>query len=260
MRVPSKPRPWPEGHPISLAKAKALVQGPLGAAYEKIALSCSAPLCWFRPTDNLPRILHNGTMTVVRTHRKLFGITAAHVVRQFNVDQQKGVTLQVKDQIVEGLRIIDSSSKRDLTTFDLEEQLIKNLGLEPIEWPFQLPAEGSGLLLAGYPGNTRVYAEPMQIDWSPFFAITTAKTVTLDQITILVPADDDSVKNSLPLDCDLGGISGGPVIGIFETKSYVAFHRLSGVITDPSYDKNEFSVERIVGAAAEAITELGTIR
>jgi hypothetical protein len=262
MRKPIQRRPWPEGHPISLEKAKTLVEGPLSSVYERVAISCSAPLCWFRPTDSLPRILHNGTITLVRTPKKLFGITAAHVEDQLNEDLQKGgVTLQVKDEIIEGLRIIDKSSKRDLVTFELDEQLISNLGLEPIGWPFQLPVEGSGLLLAGYPGNARVYAEPMQIDWSPFFAITIAKSVTLDQISILVPPDDDHVRNSLPLDCNLGGISGGPIIGIFETESYVAFHRLSGVMTEhPNYDTNEFSIERIVGASAEAITELGNIR
>ncbi len=261
MRILTQPRPWPEGHPISPEKAKSLVKGPLSSVYKKVAISCSAPLCWFRPIDNLPRILHNGTITVVRTPKKLFGITAAHVEDQINEDLQKGgLILQVKDQIIDGLKIIDKSPKRDLATFELDEQLINNLALEPINWPFQLPAEGSGVLLAGYPGNSRVYAEPMRIDWSPFFAITTARTVTQEQITILVPPDDDHVRNSLPLDCNLGGISGGPIIGIFE-RSYVAFHRLSGVITEhPSYDKNEFSIERIVGAAAGAITELGYIR
>lgn len=230
--------------------------------YEKIAISCSAPLCWFRPTDNLPRILHNGTITIARTPRKLFGITAAHVVDQYQEDlQDGGVRLQVMDRVIKGLTIIDSCSKRDLVTLDLDEQLIKDLGLEPIDWPFQAPVEGAGLLLAGFPANSRAYTEPMQIDWSPFFAITTARTVTQDQITVLVPPDDDRVRNLLPLDCNLGGISGGPIIGIFETENYVAFHRLSGVITEhPSYDQNDFSVERIVGATAETITESGEIR
>jgi hypothetical protein len=204
--------------------------------------------------------LHNGTITVVRTPKKLFGITAGHVVDQWNQDLQNGgVTLQIKDRVIDDLRIVDSSSKRDLATFDLDEQLVKKLGLEPIDWPWRPPVEGGGLLLAGYPGNTRIY-EQMQIEWSPFFAITTARTVTLDQLTILVPPDDN-VKNSLPPDFDLGGISGGPIIGIFETESHVAFHRLCGVITEhPNYDHSDFSIERIVGAAAEAITESGKIR
>jgi len=260
MRIPTQPRPWPDGHPISLEKAKKLAEGPLASVYERIAISCSAPLLWFRPTDDPPRILHNGTITVVRTPKKLFGITAAHVVDQWNEDFQKGgVTLQVKDRVIKDLKTIDKSSKRDLATFDLDEQSIQKLGLEPIDMASRPPIEGGGLLLAGYPGNTRIY-DQMQIEWSPFFAITTARTVTLDQITVLVPPDEH-VKNSLPPDADLGGISGGPIIGIFETKSHVAFHGLCGVITEhPHYDHSDISIERIVGAAAEAITESGKIR
>jgi hypothetical protein len=61
--------------------------------------------------------------------------------------------------------------------------------------------------------------------------------------------------------CDLGGISGGPIIGIFEAKKHVAYHQLSGIITEhPSYAQNDLSVERITGAVAEVITELGNIR
>jgi hypothetical protein len=261
MRLATQPREPPDGHPVSLQSAKSLVDGPLGQVYEKVALSCSAPLLWFRPTDNPPRILHNGTITVARTNKKLFGITAAHVVDQYHEDRQKGgVKLLLKDETIDDLNIIHSSPKRDLATFDLDEQLIKYLGLEPIAWPPQPPVEGQGLLLAGYPGNSRVYTQPM-IEWSPFFAIATARTVTPEQITILVPPDDDQVQNSLPLNCDLGGISGGPIIGIFETKNYVAFHRLSGLITEhPNYDKSDFSIERIAGVPADVITEFGIIR
>jgi hypothetical protein len=258
MREPTQPSQWTEGHPISREKAKRLVQGRLPSVYENIALSCSAPLIWFRPTDNAPRILHNGTVTVVRTPKRLFGVTAAHVNDQYNEDLRNGgVTLQVKNEIIDGLRIIDSSSKRDLATFELDERLIQKLGLEPISLAWLPAGEGKGVLLAGYPANFRDHAEPKQIDWSPFFAIATARTVTSDQITILVPPDDGHVKNSLPLNCDLGGISGGPIIGIFETKSYVAFHALSGVIYEQS---NGWIGQRIVGVTAEAITDFGKIR
>jgi hypothetical protein len=37
--------------------------------------------------------------------------------------------------------------------------------------------EGNRLLVAGFPGNAKAYAEPMKIDWSPFFAITEQGTI-----------------------------------------------------------------------------------
>jgi len=261
MWKPNEPRPWPEGHPISQEKAKSLADGRLGSFYEGIAISCSAPLLWFRSTDNPPRILNNGTVTVVRTPKKLFGITAAHVVSGYEKTIKTGeVTLQIKDKAIRGLRIIDRCLRRDLATFDLDEQLITDLGLNPVSFASRAAAEGGGLLLAGYPGNARNYVAPMQIEWSPFFAVATARTITSDQISVLVPPDDPDVRNLLPLDCNLGGISGGPMISIFE-RGYTASHGLSGVITEqPSYGENDLSIERIVGSTTEAITELGNIR
>lgn len=256
-----QPRRWPEGHSISFEKAKQLVQGPLGQVYRAVALSCCAPLLWFRPSDNPCRILHNGTVTVVRTPKKIFGVTAAHVIEQYNQDFEKAwLRLQLKDKLIEGIRIIDSCSRRDLATIELDEQIVNTLGLEPLDWPSEPPGEGRGLLAAGYPGNGKMNVEPMQVDWTPFFAITTARTVTEEQITLLI-SRNEWVNNSLPERPDLGGISGGPIIGIFETKAGVAFHRLSGVITEhPNYETSDFCLERIVGSSAAAITDLGTIR
>src|SRR5436309_3235191 len=106
----------------------------------------------------------------------------------------------------------------------------------------------------------RIKTEPMSLEWTPFSAITIARTVTGDQITILIPRDE-WVKNSLPLNCELGGISGGPIIGIFETEAFVAHHSLSGIIVEhPNYAVSDFSVERIVGARADVVTESGMIR
>jgi len=253
--------PWPEGHPISRDKAKSLSEGSLGSFYKGFALSCSAPLFWFRSNDKPLRILHNGTITIVRTPRKLFGVTADHVIDQYEIDRPEGIKLQIKTRMIRGPRIIDRSPKRDLATFELDKHVIADLGLQPIEWPFRLPSEGGGLLLAGFRGNSKEYIEPKQLGWSPFFAIGRARTVSLDQITILVPPDDDNANNSLPLNYDFGGISGGPIIGLFETASNVACFRLSGVITEqPSYDGSLDSIERIVGTSAEAITEFGMIR
>jgi hypothetical protein len=168
--------------------------------------------------------------------------------------------LQLKDQIIKCPNIIDSSSKRDLATITLDEQSVSAMGLEPLSWPPHPPIEGKGLLLAGYPVNARLDTAPMEVDWSPFVAITTARTVTDDQITILI-LRNERVKNSMPPNYNLGGISGGPIIGIFETSDYLAFYRLSGVIIEhPNYSENDFSVERIVGSRVDAITASGTIR
>jgi hypothetical protein len=256
----AQPENWPEDHPISIERAKQLIEGPLGTVYNDIALSSAAPILWFSRSSPA-KVLHSGTLTAVRTPKRIFGITAAHVLQQYESDYQEGeVCLQLKNEVMDRLRIIDSCPRRDLATFELDEEIIQKLDIQPLTWPPRPPMEGRGLLLAGFPANTKIDTGAMTMDWIPFSSISTARTVTEDQITILVPRNE-WVKNSLPPNCELGGVSGGPIIGIFETEAHVAHHSLSGIITEhPDYSGSDFTIERIVGARADAITEFGKIR
>jgi hypothetical protein len=136
----SRPKNWPEGHPISFEKAIALVNGPLGRVYRDIALSCTAPLLWFRPSDEPCRILHNGTLTVVKTSSRVFGITTAHVLKQYEKDARDGdVSEQLGQYRIDAVQIIDSSDRRDLVTCEVSEEIIHALKIEPAEWPPELP-------------------------------------------------------------------------------------------------------------------------
>jgi hypothetical protein len=256
----SRPDNWPIGYPISFEKAKELVNGSLGSVYRGIALRCSAPLFWFRPSERPANILHNGTVTLVRTPKRTFGITAAHVVEQYEQDASvAGVNLQLGADLIAGIKLIDRSGERDLATCEIEEDLIEKQGLDPLSWPPKSPTEGRGLVLAGYPASFMRETRDWEIEWGSFCALTTARTVTADQISVLI-SREEWVNNSLPINCNLGGTSGGPIIGLFELDGGVAFHRLSGIITEhPDYVGSDFSVERIVGSVAEVITESGRI-
>ncbi len=91
-------------------QAKALAGDPdFLASYRQIAASCCAPLIWFRASDDPPSILHNGTITVIRTPKVILGITAAHVIHQYKSDelQSDDLRLQMGDQI---LRMIAGST------------------------------------------------------------------------------------------------------------------------------------------------------
>jgi hypothetical protein len=171
----SRPKDWPEDAPLSFEKAMALVNGPLAKVYKDVALSCAAPILWFHPSDKPRQILHNGTLTVVRTPSRVFGITAAHVLEQYREDAREGeIRLQFGEYPVAGLQIIDSSELRDLSTCEVGEEIIRALKIEPAPWPPQSPTEGRGVLLAGWPAGSRKMDE-YQGEWNPFTAITTAR-------------------------------------------------------------------------------------
>lgn len=73
----------PEGHPISIEKAKELMAGDLADVYRDILRKCCAPIYWFDRRRKDGRILSNGTVTFVQTPERLLGVTAAHVLNAY---------------------------------------------------------------------------------------------------------------------------------------------------------------------------------
>ena len=261
----------PEGHPISVEKAKELMAGPLADACRDILKRCCIPIYWSRLDKKNPEILHNGTLTLLRTPTKLLGVTAAHVLKAYKTDFEKErIRLKLLNEVVEDLlsRVIDVSERLDLATIAIDERVLNKLGeawaLTPLtDWPLQPPQEGRGIMLAGYPGIDRLQPDCFKINWGLFTAIGVARTVTDTQITWVVEREyqvENTKIRTLPPNYDLGGVSGGPLISWFETPSYVAHHRLSGIITEhPDYEKSDFSIERLIAIREDVIREGGTI-
>ena len=79
-------------HPISLDKAKELLAGDLGDVYRHILKDCCTPIYWFRLHTKDFAIAHNATLTIVQTPKRLLGVTAAHVLRQYPGGHPKSPT------------------------------------------------------------------------------------------------------------------------------------------------------------------------
>jgi hypothetical protein len=108
-------------------------------------------------------------------------------------------------------------------------------------------------MLAGYPGRDRLQAGPFEVGWGIFRAIGIARRVTNIQITWRVERDWGS--GDLPANYPLGGISGGPLIGTFETPNYLSQHVLCGIITQAHSE-----LENVVAIRADYICDDGAIR
>jgi len=253
----------PEGHPISIEKAKELIAGALGDVYRKILMDCCVPIYWFRLNKDNPTILHNGTITLLKTPKKLLGVTAAHVLRGYENDCKKQkVRLQLMNEVVDDLleRVIAISDRLDIATFDFDERLVKKMGkdVSPLNsWPPQPPQEGKGIMLAGYPGVDRLESRKLEANFGLFTAIGVARVVSDEQITWAI--DREFVINNqkirpLPPNHDLGGISGGPLISWFETSNYISYYKLSGIISQANK-----TLENVVAKRADCINEDGII-
>lgn len=258
-----------EEHPISLEKAKGLLTGDLGDVYRGILAGCCVPIFWFDVDAKDVTIAHNGTLTIAKTPKLTLGITAAHVMRQYESDQQKGkFRVQLMDQVFDSLldHVIDVSDKQDIATIEIDEPLLKRIAKTPLGmWPPKPPEEGKGIMISGYPGVERLQQKALGINWGLFTVLGIARTVTEKQITWLFEREfqvPDAKIPPPPPEYDLGGISGGPLISWFESKSALAHHCLSGIVIEhPDYKNNKdmAPIERLIAVRVDSITESGKI-
>jgi hypothetical protein len=258
----------PENHPISIQEAKRLLAGDLGAVYRSILATSCAPLYWYRTDRGDLSILHNGTVTFLRTPQRLLGVTAAHVLNAYLTDAAAGgVRAQIMDGLVDDLqdRIICISRNLDIATFEVDEKLLNRLGKRVVplaEWPPRPPQEGRGIMLTGYPAIER-RLERNEVDFGLFTALAIARTVTDVQITWLVERDEQFQVAGVeppPLRYGLGGVSGGPLIGFFESPAGILTYALSGIITEhPNYEQEGLGLELVVAERADFIQANGRI-
>lgn len=253
----------PDGHPISPERAKQLIVGPLGDTYREILKSCCAPIYWYRNAKTGPplEICASGTVTFVDTGEKIIGVTAAHVVDgAMEAVAVCDVTIQIMDARIERLEVIGIDRRLDLATIAFERRHIDAMGkvISPLTgWPPLVPEEGRGIMLAGYPGADRIIIAPKEVSWGLCTILGIARRVSDEQITWLLEREhgvSDGKTPDLPPNHKLGGISGGPLVGWFETPGGFIYPRLCGIVSQASAE-----FENVIAKRADFIRADGTI-
>lgn len=180
----------PEGHPISEAQARELIQV-VGPPSRQFIASCCVPLFWWMGADPSRKILANGTVTMVKTPFRVLGLTADHVVEEcLAAFDGGGVCVQIADASAHDLRsrLIARSAELDLATFDMTG-LVDCLGwpdkVPLMSWPPMPPQEGRGIMIGGYPGGERQTIGKRDVSFGLFTALAVARTITDDQISCL---------------------------------------------------------------------------
>ena len=185
-------------------------------------------------------------------------ITAAHVVRGYESDHADAtwpIHLQVLNAMF-NMEVICVSDRLDLATLAIDQELFSRVGkkIVPLStWPSRVPNEGGGIMVAGYPAIDRLEPKPMETNWGLFTALGIARRVIGDQITWVAERDYD-IATDLPPNHRLGGISGGPLIGWFESASYLTQYVLSGIISQAHE-----GLENVVARRADFIGDDGSI-
>jgi hypothetical protein len=248
----------PEDHPLTIERAKELINGELGDTYRGILSRSCAPIYWHQRRATSAEILNSGTVTFVRTPKRLLAVTAAHVVRCYEKTHAAAtwpLHLQVMNAAL-NLELIDISDNLDLATLAIDDKLLSRVGkeIEPLSsWPPRVPQEGRGILLAGYPGMDKLQPKPMEVNWGLFTALGVAWRVFDDQITWVADRNPD-IQTDLPHEHWLGGIIGGPLIGLFESANRLVHHVLSGIIIQVHQE-----LEKVIARRAKFICDDGSI-
>src|SRR5258708_26220457 len=113
---------WPEGHPVSVERAKELMRGDFGRYHYDILARVCSPLYWHFPDEKGGRpIRANGTLSYVQSDGQVFGVTAAHVINRYlNDEKMPGCILQLGNAPFSA-DIIDMDERFDLATLRLSK-------------------------------------------------------------------------------------------------------------------------------------------
>ncbi|RQW38304.1 trypsin-like serine protease [Novosphingobium sp. LASN5T] len=253
----------PEGHPVSVERAKELMQGDLGRVHFDILARVCSPLYWHVPDDKGARpIRANGTLSYIQADGQVFGVTAAHVITDYlKVEKEPGCVLQLGNTALSA-DIIDMDEGLDIATLRLNAATLASVGKQimpvSLSRPNDIPQEGRGIMMCGYPGEDRHQRPNQNVDWGMLGVIGIARRVSEDQITWIPDHDNDMPVPGipqLPRNKNLGGISGGPLIAWFERPTtYLSYFSLAGVIKEASAE-----LEYVVASRSHFIRPDGRI-
>ena len=253
---------YPADHPIKPEQAKLLIAGDLGAQYRDILAQLCSPIYWH---DGQPQngsgIQSNGTVTYARIGDQIVGITAAHVVRGFEKAQDTGLCILQIGNAAYDLDIIAIDDDLDLAVLRLPTATIAGLGkpILPLSLcrPGDVVQEQRGIMLAGFPGEDRLEETGQPVGWGLFVAIGIARRVNEAQITWSPDYENNIPAKGipdLPRNKNFGGISGGPLVGLFEKAGgSLLYFSLAGIVVQANSDLDVVVARRLDTPKATAL-------
>lgn len=186
-------------------------------------LNCAMALYWHTQDAPWPRHLRGGTCFAVRTSKRLFGVTTAHVIRDHEVSKARGAPLigQLCDMpfdIEEAIIAIDDDL--DVATFELTEEQLRAIRREAFnvgaDWPPPVPVIGDMIGIIGFP---EVMREKLSSQHSVFKAYAMFEFLQdIGERELVLSVDPQHFQYAVtetgmpPIDLNLSGASGGPAV------------------------------------------------
>jgi hypothetical protein len=192
----------------------------------------------------------------LRTSEAAFGVTAAHVIEGRNswrayCEEYGPTPLRLagrKGNSIElpwDARCVDINLEIDIATFMITNREIASIDRTIYSGPPPPPAKNKGIFYCGFPAaGTRVPSRN-EVVFGAFAGSGVASAV--NECDVLTQVEREFLEPALgegipPENFDFGGISGGPMLYVVETKSGLRFNALAGIIyagPNTSDDPNE---------------------
>lgn len=222
---------------LSSEEATRLLNSGFAEELELQTRHCTAPIFWYNPqAPPGSRIINNGTMFFLRLPKALIGVTAEHVYQGYLDAVNKNSTVRCRLHSLEFdfySRLRDRSKELDLATFNIIEEDLSKLNqvahTPPQNWPPSPIQEGKGIIFVGYPGIYREEKD-MRVYWTIYSAATVAQVVADDRIVVRFEREyqvSRRDKKAAPPNVWLGGLSGCPLFGLWE--SPIVYLQIAGV-------------------------------
>jgi hypothetical protein len=256
---------WLNG--LSQSEIVEVLKGPFGNQMHQWAASHVSYFWWVRTSLLGTTHCRNGSVFFVSVGGNLFAVTAAHVYHGF-----------IADKMTSGNRIIArignlrfdpqarlrglGSEGIDIATFDIAWDELRRVGKQAIavdasNWPPPHPFSGQTTFLVGFPGAARFWLNTRAISFGQFVAMQPVGTAADQAVTCPFERQYwiDTLGNGLPSEgCDLGGISGGPLLLPMETGGTWSMV-LGGVISEAQ----SVGFETVVSVPAHFIAADGAV-
>lgn len=181
-------------------------------------------LYWHLRDAPWPRKLRGGSCFAIRTSDRLFAVTAAHVIREYQATNAKGpgLIVQLCDSLIDvDAAIIAIDDELDVATFALTEEQLKATRQEAFnnvgaDWPPPKPEAGDMIGLIGFPEVMREKVSSQQSIFAAWATFEFLQDISDRELVISVdPGQNDYAVMETgmpPVDLNLSGASGGPAV------------------------------------------------
>lgn len=224
-------------------EARAIMAGGLGRAELEFATSITAPLYWVIKEAPRKYRVHNGSAFFLDAGEGLFAVTAQHVIEGLRGDTAAGnvvavqLGLDLRPDFAGRHAIIGEHPDIDIATFRITEAEIAAIGKSKLTgwqttWPPGAPQQDRGVYYSGFPGTETIWLSPNEISFGAAPGGGVASSISEKDVSSMIERQNliAVLGGGIPPEnFDFGGMSGGPMLSVIETRGFRSWS-LAGVI------------------------------